>query len=183
MSKLEAVISSAALLSGTGSAAADPGDSISAIILVHGAFVDGSGWSGVHQILEEDSYAVTVLQNPTSSLAEDVAATRRALAAAEESVVLVGHSYGGVVITEAVRSEGHGSRLCGRFRPRRRRVGFLDRRQCCARHSRPSDRAVGGRRSDPRPHALPRSVRDECSARDSPVYGGLAAAVGRESAY
>jgi pimeloyl-ACP methyl ester carboxylesterase len=71
------------------------------IVLVHGAFVDGSGWAGVHRLLRDQGYAVVVVQHPTISLADDVAATRRAIAACEGSVVLVGHSYGGVVITEA----------------------------------------------------------------------------------
>lgn len=71
------------------------------IVLVHGGFVDGSGWQGVHDILTLDGYEVIVVQNPTVSLADDVTVTRRAIAAAKHPVVLVGHSYGGVVITEA----------------------------------------------------------------------------------
>ncbi len=71
------------------------------IVLVHGGFVDGSGWEGVSGILKKDGYAVTVVQNPTLSLADDVAVTKRAIAAAKGPVLLVGHSYGGVVITEA----------------------------------------------------------------------------------
>lgn len=71
------------------------------IVLVHGGFVDGSGWQGVHQALTSDGYEVIVVQNPTLSLADDVAVTKRAIAAAKYPVVLVGHSYGGVVITEA----------------------------------------------------------------------------------
>lgn len=71
------------------------------IVLVHGAFVDGSGWAGVYQILRKDGYEVVVVQNPTTSLEDDVAATRRALATISGNAVLVGHSYGGVVITEA----------------------------------------------------------------------------------
>ena len=71
------------------------------IVLVHGGFVDGSGWQGVHQALTNDGYEVIVVQNPTLSLADDVAVTKRAIAAAKNPVVLVGHSYGGVVITEA----------------------------------------------------------------------------------
>jgi pimeloyl-ACP methyl ester carboxylesterase len=71
------------------------------IVLVHGGFVDGSGWEGVSGLLKKDGYAVTVVQNPTLSLADDVAVTRRAIAAAKGPVLLVGHSYGGVVITEA----------------------------------------------------------------------------------
>jgi pimeloyl-ACP methyl ester carboxylesterase len=71
------------------------------IVLVHGGFVDGSGWQGVHNILSKQGYEVIVVQNPTLSLAGDVAVTRRAIASARNPVVLVGHSYGGVVITEA----------------------------------------------------------------------------------
>ena len=71
------------------------------IVLVHGGFVDGSGWEGVANILKKDGYAVTVVQNPTLSLADDVAVTRRAIAKQAGPVLLVGHSYGGVVITEA----------------------------------------------------------------------------------
>jgi pimeloyl-ACP methyl ester carboxylesterase len=71
------------------------------VVLVHGGFVDGSGWEGVYQILREDGYTVAIVQNPTISLADDVAATRRIIAAQDGSVILVGHSYGGVVVTEA----------------------------------------------------------------------------------
>jgi pimeloyl-ACP methyl ester carboxylesterase len=71
------------------------------VVLVHGGFVDGSGWQGVHDALSKDGYEVIVVQNPTISLADDVAVTRRSIAAAKHPVVLVGHSYGGVVITEA----------------------------------------------------------------------------------
>jgi pimeloyl-ACP methyl ester carboxylesterase len=71
------------------------------IVLVHGGFVDGSGWEGVYKILTKDGYAVSVVQNPTISLANDVAVTRRIVAAQSGPVILVGHSYGGVVITEA----------------------------------------------------------------------------------
>ena len=71
------------------------------IVLVHGGFVDGSGWAGVFKILKQDGYNVTVVQHPTRSLADDVAVTRRAIAAEPGPVLLVGHSYGGVVITEA----------------------------------------------------------------------------------
>ena len=71
------------------------------IVLVHGGFVDGSGWEDVYKRLRRDGYAVRVVQNPTISLAGDVAATRRVVNGVEGSVILVGHSYGGVVITEA----------------------------------------------------------------------------------
>jgi pimeloyl-ACP methyl ester carboxylesterase len=71
------------------------------VVLVHGGFVDGSGWQGVYNALKKSGYAVTIVQNPTFSLADDVAVTKRALATQNGPVILVGHSYGGVVITEA----------------------------------------------------------------------------------
>src|SRR5260221_7572258 len=71
------------------------------VVLVHGGFVDGSGWQGVYDHLKKDGYSVTVVQNPTTSLADDVAVTKRALATQTGPAILVGHSYGGVVITEA----------------------------------------------------------------------------------
>jgi pimeloyl-ACP methyl ester carboxylesterase len=71
------------------------------IVLVHGGFVDGSGWSGVYKHLRAEGFEVTVVQNPTLSLADDDVVTRRAIAALGGSVLLVGHSYGGAVITAA----------------------------------------------------------------------------------
>ena len=71
------------------------------LVLVHGGFVDGSGWEGVYRILKKDGYSVTIVQNPTISLADDVAATKRIVHAQNGPVILVGHSYGGAVITEA----------------------------------------------------------------------------------
>lgn len=71
------------------------------VVLVHGGFVDGSGWEGVYQILRKDGYPVSIVQNPTTSLADDVAVTKRIVAAQSGPVILVGHSYGGAVITEA----------------------------------------------------------------------------------
>ena len=71
------------------------------IVLVHGGFVDGSGWEGVYNILRKDGYTVAVVQNPTLSLRDDVAVTKRTIATQNDPVVLVGHSYGGAVITEA----------------------------------------------------------------------------------
>jgi pimeloyl-ACP methyl ester carboxylesterase len=74
---------------------------VKSVVLVHGGFVDGSGWQGVYDILKKDGYDVTIVQNPTTSLADDVAVTKRAIAAASGPVILVGHSYGGVVVSEA----------------------------------------------------------------------------------
>jgi pimeloyl-ACP methyl ester carboxylesterase len=70
-------------------------------VLVHGGFVDGSGWRGVYDLLKQDGYNIAVVQNPTLSLEGDVAATRQVIDAQDGPVVLVGHSYGGAVITEA----------------------------------------------------------------------------------
>jgi pimeloyl-ACP methyl ester carboxylesterase len=71
------------------------------VVLVHGGFVDGSGWEGVYKALKKSGYAVTIVQNATTSLADDVATTKRAIALQNGPVILVGHSYGGAVITEA----------------------------------------------------------------------------------
>src|SRR6476620_3353798 len=71
------------------------------IVLVHGGFVDGSGWEGVYSLLKKDKYNVAIVQNPTISLAGDVAATKLVIDEQDGPVILVGHSYGGAVITEA----------------------------------------------------------------------------------
>jgi pimeloyl-ACP methyl ester carboxylesterase len=71
------------------------------IVLVHGGFVDGAGWEGVYKILKRDGSNVSIVQNPTISLDDDVAVTKRVLAAQDGPAILVGHSYGGAVITEA----------------------------------------------------------------------------------
>jgi pimeloyl-ACP methyl ester carboxylesterase len=76
-------------------------DGIRNVVLAHGGFVDGSGWEGVYHNLRKKGYTVAIVQNPTLSLADDVAVTRRVIAAQSGPVILVGHSYGGVVITEA----------------------------------------------------------------------------------
>src|SRR6476659_7509015 len=71
------------------------------IVLVHGGFVDGSGWESVYNLLKKDGYNVAIVQNPTLSLAGDVAATKLVISEQDGPVILVGHSYGGAVITEA----------------------------------------------------------------------------------
>jgi len=100
MNRILKVLAAAALATAP-SAYAQSGDKPVSVVLVHGAFVDGSGWQAVHAALEKDGYEVLIVQNPTITLAGDVAATRRAIAQARHPVVLVGHSYGGSVITEA----------------------------------------------------------------------------------
>ena len=74
---------------------------MSNIVLVHGGFVDGAGWEGVYTILKRNGHNVSIVQNPTVSLEDDVAVTKRVLAAQDGPAILVGHSYGGAVITEA----------------------------------------------------------------------------------
>jgi pimeloyl-ACP methyl ester carboxylesterase len=96
---LGAVLSIATALDAIPAIAAD--GTQKAIVLVHGGFVDGSGWEGVYKILKKDGYDVSVVQNPTISLAGDVAVTKAVIDAQSKPVILVGHSYGGVVITEA----------------------------------------------------------------------------------
>jgi pimeloyl-ACP methyl ester carboxylesterase len=71
------------------------------VLLIHGGFVDGSGWQGVYELLKADGFNVRIVQNPTITLAGDVATTTQVIEAADGPVVLVGHSYGGVVVTEA----------------------------------------------------------------------------------
>jgi len=71
------------------------------IVLVHGGFVDGSGWQAVHKILTGEGFNVRIVQNPTLSLSDDVAVTKRAIASSDGPVILVGHSYGGAVVSEA----------------------------------------------------------------------------------
>src|SRR6266853_313443 len=72
-----------------------------AVVLVHGGFVDGSGWEPVYKILKKKGYNVSIVQNPTIALGDDVAVTKRVLATLNGPAILVGHSYGGAVITEA----------------------------------------------------------------------------------
>jgi pimeloyl-ACP methyl ester carboxylesterase len=92
---------SALILAGASGVAAQPAGAVKNIVLVHGAWADGSGWKGVYDILAKDGYAVSVVANPDTSIADDVAATQRVLDRQDGPVILVGHSYGGVVITEA----------------------------------------------------------------------------------
>jgi pimeloyl-ACP methyl ester carboxylesterase len=80
---------------------AKPSLGVRNVVLVHGAFADGSGWQAVYSALKKDGYRVSVVQHPTISLDGDVAATKRVLAAQDGPAILVGHSYGGVVVTEA----------------------------------------------------------------------------------
>ena len=79
----------------------EAGSEAGTVVLVHGGFVDGSGWEPVYSLLRKDGFNVSVVQNPTLSLEGDVEATRMVIDAQDGPVILVGHSYGGAVITEA----------------------------------------------------------------------------------
>jgi len=116
------------------------------VVLVHGGFVDGSGWQGVYNILQEHGYRVGIVQNPTISLDDDVAVTRRVIAAQPGPVVLVGHSYGGVVITQA----GNDPKVAGlvyiaAFCAGQGRIGRHAHRQPGARGARASDPSAARR--------------------------------------
>lgn len=100
MKPILAGIAALSLAASQGAQAA-PTDKGVSVVLVHGAFVDGSGWKQTYDLLSSDGYEVLVVQNPTVTLADDVAATEAAIARARYPVILVGHSYGGMVITEA----------------------------------------------------------------------------------
>ena len=94
------ILAALALAAPAAAKAAAPEKPVS-VVLVHGAWVDGSGWRAVHDALQKDGYEVLVVQNPTVTLQQDVAATEHVIAAAHHPVFLVGHSYGGVVISQA----------------------------------------------------------------------------------
>lgn len=118
------------------------------IVLVHGAWADGSGWKGVYDILTKDGYKVSVVANPDTGVADDVAATQRVLDRQVGPVILVGHSYGGTVITEAgIDPKVVGLVYIAAFGPDDRDDGAVSAQGAAA------DRGVEGR---PR---LPRRVR------------------------
>jgi len=98
---ISAVAAAVALATVAPPASAEPAEAVRNIVLVHGAFADGSGWRGVYDELTARGYRVSIVQNPLTSFEDDVAATRRVLARQNGPSILVGHSYGGSVITEA----------------------------------------------------------------------------------
>jgi pimeloyl-ACP methyl ester carboxylesterase len=102
MTRIKTIIAAVSLAALSGTAfASPPNGSAKNIVLVHGAFADGSGWKGVADILRKDGYTVNVVQQPMTSLEDDVAATNRILDRQSGPTVLVGHSYGGAIITVA----------------------------------------------------------------------------------
>lgn len=113
---LTASVAAAALAFGApGGVSAQP---VKNVVLVHGAFADGSGWRTVADILRRDGYSVSIVQEPETSLADDAAATRRVIERVNEPLILVGHSYGGAVITEAgTAPQVHGLVYIAAFQP------------------------------------------------------------------
>lgn len=101
MSTFKAVLLASAALAGIATSAAAQTPAVRNVVLVHGAFADGSGWRGVYDDLTRRGYRVSIVQNPLTSLADDVTATTRVLDRQDGPTVLVGHSWGGTVITEA----------------------------------------------------------------------------------
>jgi pimeloyl-ACP methyl ester carboxylesterase len=149
------------------------------VVLVHGGLVDGSGWEGVYRTLRRRGYTVSSVQNPTTSLADDVAVTKRTLAAQNGPAMLVGHSYGGVVVTEA----GHhpkvaGTRLRSGICPGCRRVRGVADSESGAWRTGARDSPAAGRISLSRQDAIRGVVRGGCECRRGGVHGGFAGAVG-----
>src|SRR5260221_450882 len=108
------------------------------VVLVHGGFVDGSGWQGVYESLSRDGFRVSIVQNPTLSLQGDVEATQQIIDAQDGPVVLVGHSYGGAVITEAgTPSERGGAGVHRGVRPGQGGIGQLAPRRIADQHDWP----------------------------------------------
>ena len=150
------------------------------IVLVHGGFVDGSGWESGYQILKEDGYNVSIVQNPTISLEDDVAVTRRILAAQDGPAILVGHSYGGAVITEA----GNDPKVAGlvyitAFAPDKGESVATLIQGSAARRARTADIAAAGRLSVPRQGEVPRLLRGRRGRGKSRVHGRLPSPMGR----
>ena len=149
------------------------------VVLVHGGFVDGSGWRPLYDLLTQDGYHVAVVQNPTLSLHGDAAATRLIIDAQDGPVVLVGHSYGGAVISQAGTHPDVAALvyICA-FAPDKDESvntligGFPGRRAAAA------DPAAQGRLPVPGPGQIPRLVRRRPARRPGRVHGRLAGPLG-----
>jgi pimeloyl-ACP methyl ester carboxylesterase len=151
------------------------------VVLVHGGFVDGSGWRGVYDLLVRDGHHVSVVQNPTLSLDDDVAATRLVIDEQDGPVVLVGHSYGGAVITQAGNHEKVvGLVYIAAFAPDRDESVNTLIANPAARRPRAADPATQERLPVPGPGEVPRVVRRRPARRGRRLHGRLAGALGRE---
>jgi len=151
------------------------------IVLVHGGFVDGSGWAAVYKILKKDGYNVVVVQNPTLSLADDVAVTRRAIAAQRGAVLLVGHSYGGAVITEAGTIQKSLGSCTSPPSPRQGRISVVADQGFRRRRAGSSNPAAAGRLLVPRRGQVPLLLRGHVDVDTAAFHGKLPGAVGRRS--
>jgi pimeloyl-ACP methyl ester carboxylesterase len=140
------------------------------IVLVHGGFVDGSGWQNVYAILKNMGFNVSIVQNPTISLADDVVATNRVIDVQDGPVVLAGHSYGGAVITEAGNN------------PKVERLAYITAFALdngpCPRSSGAADHAAEGWFPPPRSHKFCRFICCRCRTWFGCLHGGLPGAVG-----
>lgn len=154
-----------------------------AVVLVHGGFVDGSGWRGVYDALSDEGYRTVVVQNPTLSLAGDVAATRWVLDSLDGPVVLVGHSDGGAVISEAgTHPGGCRARLHHRVRPRCGGVRQHTDRRPSARSAGPADPAAARGIPAARRVEVPRILRRRSNPRGGAVPCRITGPLGRRRA-
>jgi pimeloyl-ACP methyl ester carboxylesterase len=153
---------------------------LGSVVLVHGGFVDGSGWQGVYDHLKKDGYKVSVVQNPTLSHADDVAVTKRAIDAQNEPVILVGHSYGGAVITEAGNHPKVAALVyIAAFAPdKSESVNTLIADPPPGAPG-AADSAAAGRVSVPRPGKVPCFIRRRPERRPGDFHGRLTGSVGR----
>lgn len=135
------------------------GDPARNVVLAHGGFVDGSGWRAVYDLLRADGYHVSIEQNPTLSLDGDATVTRQVLGLQDGPTVLVGHSYGGAVISEAGTHDKVSACLRRRVRAGHGRVRRASDRRPAARRPGPADPAAQGRVLVPRPRRLLAVVR------------------------
>ncbi len=150
------------------------------VVLVHGGFVDGSGWQGVYNLLKQDGYHVSVVQNPTLSLEGDVAATREIIDEQDGPVVLVGHSYGGAVITEAGTDDNVAALVyLAAFAPDAGESVNTLIADPPPGAPVAADPAAQGRLPVPGPGEIPRLVRRRPARRASRVHGRLAGPLGR----
>ena len=149
------------------------------VVLVHGGFVDGSGWEGVYKLLTRDAFKVSVVQNPTVSLDSDVEATLQVLDRQSGPTILVGHSYGGVVITEAGTHENvAGLVYIAAFAPDQGESVSSLIADPPPRRAGAADPAATGRLPAPRPREVPCLVRGRPERRAGRVHGRLAGALG-----
>jgi pimeloyl-ACP methyl ester carboxylesterase len=144
------------------------------VVLVHGGFVDGAGWEGVYEILKKNGYNVSIVQNPTKSLADDVAYTKQVLAKQDAPAILVGHSYGGAVITEAGNDPKVAGLVHHSLRSRQRRIRAEAHLDLSSQWASTTHPASTGRLLAPRQGQVSRLLRRGRGTRQGCVHGRLA---------